>query len=490
MKPAKPLSQQDHKQHKTKGVETLLGEPKKAIITLAIPMIIAMSSHTIYNLVDALWVSGFGMDLFTTETIETVGADALAAVGFVLPFYMMIIAISTGIGIGGGAAISRRIGAKDKHGADNTAIHTIVLTAIFSILLTLFLFIFSDTILTSIGAEITAAMAISYGRIIFAGVIFLFFSQVAFAILRAEGDVKRAMYAMMFGSALNIILDPVFIFTFRLGVSGAAYATILSMAITSLLLFYWLFLKKNTYVTFHFKDFTFKKSILKDIFKVGLPASIQQLSMSFTMLIIIVIIGITSGGEAGVAVYNTGWRVVMIAVLPLLGMATALTTVTGATYGARSYEKLNTAFLYATKTGFLIELLLAALIFILAPFIAALFTTTQDGFQILDDLIFFLRITCLFYPGAAFGITSSAMFQGIGKGINALIATLLRTLVLTVFLAFLFSLVLDFGISGIWWALVIANLIGSVISFVWGKYEVNALLKRNESRENSLPQKT
>ena len=127
-------------------------------------------------------------------------------------------------------------------------------------------------------------MALSYGRIIFAGSIFIFFINVALAILRAEGDVKRAMYAMMFGAILNILLDPIFIYTFRLGVAGAAYATILSMAVTALILVYWLFLRKNTYVEFKFKDFRFKKDILKDIFKVGLPASVQQLSMSITMI--------------------------------------------------------------------------------------------------------------------------------------------------------------------------------------------------------------
>ena len=319
-------------------------------------------------------------------------------------------------------------------------------------------------------------MAISYGQIIFGGMIFIFFSQVGFAVLRAEGDAKRAMYAMMFGAALNIILDPIFIYIFRLGLVGAAYATVLSMAITAILLIYWLFIRNDTYLTFTFKDFTFKKHIIKDIFKVGLPASIQQLSMSIMMLILIVIIGISTGGEAGVAVYNTGWRITMIAVLPLLGMATAVTTVTGATFGAGTYKKLNTAYLYAARTGFIIEIILAILIFLLAPYISDLFTTTQDAFTIREDLILFLQITCLFYPGAAFGIVSSAMFQGIGKGSNALIATLLRTLILAVFLAILFSIIFDFGLPGIWWALVIANLIGSVISFAWGKWSVNKLL--------------
>ncbi len=453
----------------------LLGDPKKAIVKLAIPMIIAMSAHTIYNLVDALWVSGFGQDIFTAAEVADVGTGALAAVGFAMPFYMMIIAISTGLGIGGGSAISRRIGAKDKQGADNVAIHSVIMTVLISLVFTAIFFPFADTIFSSIGAAETVHMATSYGRIIFSGSIFIFFINVALAILRAEGDANRAMYAMLFGAGLNIVLDPIFIYTFGMGVTGAAVATILSMAITFTILIYWLFFRRDTYVTFKFRDFTFKKDIIVDIFRVGLPASIQQLSMSFTMLIIVILIGVSGGGEDGVAVYNTGWRIVMIAVLPLLGMATAVTTVTGAAYGAKSYKKLNTAFLYAAKSGFIIELLLALVIFFLAPFITYVFTTSADATRIQADLETFLKITCLFYPGAAFGITSSAMFQGTGKGIYSLIATLLRTIVLTVVLALVSTYVVHGGLVGLWWAIVIANLAGSMISFGWGTIYIRHL---------------
>ena len=462
----------------TKGVKTLLGDPKKAIMKLAIPMIIAMSAHTIYNLVDALWVSGLGQDIFTSNYVSDVGTSALAAVGFAMPFYMMIISISTGIGIGGGAAISRRIGAKDKKGADNCAIHSIIISTIIAISFSILLFVFADIIFVSIGAKEAASMASSYGRIIFAGSIFIFFINVSLAILRSEGDAKRAMYAMMFGAGLNIVLDPFFIYTFGLGVTGAALATILSMFITAIILMYWLFFRRDTYVSFHFKDFKFKKDILKDIFKVGLPASVQQLSMSFTMLIIIIIIGLSSGGEDGVAVYNTGWRIVMIAILPLLGMATAVTSVTGAAYGAKSYDKLNTAYIYATKTGFLIEVLLAIIIFLLAPFITYVFTTSPDTFRIQSDLEMFLKITVVFYPGAAFGIASSAMFQGTGKGTYALIATLLRTVVLTIVLALISTYIFNAGITGIWWAIVIANLTGSIVSFIWGKLHIKNIMEK------------
>jgi len=476
------------KNNETKGVQTLLGDPKKAVIKLAIPMIIAMSAHTIYNLVDAVWVSGFGQGIFTSNIIIENGTNALAAVGYALPFYMMLMAIAVGLGIGGGSAISRRIGAKDKKGADNVAIHSIILSLIVAVVFTIVLIISADKIFNSIipkgdtpeeiatMATITF-MAISYAKVIFAGSIFIFFINNALSTLRAEGDVNRAMYAMLFGAILNMILDPFFIYTFGLGVAGAAYATVISMSITAVILIYWLFFRRDTYVTFKFKSFKFKKDILKDIFRVGLPASIQQLSMSITMLAIILIINLAEGGEEGIAIYNTGWRIVMIAVLPLLGLATAVTTVTGAAFGARAYDKLNTAYLYAAKMGFIIEVILGVIVFILAPLIAIVFTTTADGESIRNDLILFLQITCIFYPGAAFGIASSAMFQGVGKGTYALIATLLRTIVLAITLALIFVLIFDTGIAGIWWALVIANLIGSVVAFVWGKLYINKLLK-------------
>jgi putative MATE family efflux protein len=474
----KTTTKNNQRNKRTKGVETLLGEPKKAIITLSIPMIIAMSANTVYNLVDALWVSGFGQEIFTNKIIPDVGPNALAAVGFVLPFFMMIMAISTGLGLGGGSAISRRIGAKDKSGADNVAIHSIILIVLLSIVFTIVLFSTSQLMFSAIGAADTIDLATSYGNILFAGSIVIFFTQVAYAILRAEGDANRSMYAMMFGAGLNIILDPIFIYTFEMGVAGAAYATVLSMAITSFILIYWLFLRKDTYVSFHFKKFSFKKDIIKDIFKVGLPASIQQISMSITMLIIIRIITLQGVNEIGVAAYNTGWRVVMIGLLPLLGLATAVTSVTGAAFGSKLYGKLNTAYLYAIKIGFTIEIILSIIIFIFAAPIAAIFTTSADAAQLNLYLVNFLRITSLFYPGAALGIVTSAMFQGTGKGINSLIATLLRTIILTVFLSVLFTFVFNLGLTGIWWALVIANLIGSLIGFTWGKYYVNNMMKK------------
>ncbi len=439
----------------TEGVKTLLGEPKRAIIKLALPMIVAMSVQTIYNFVDAIWVSGLG-------------ADALSAVGFFFPFFFMTMAVATGIGLGGGSAISRRIGARDKKGAGNVAVHTVVIMLLAAILFTIPLFIFAERIFILLGAGRTIAMTVSYARVMFVGTLIIFFVNIANAILRSEGSVKRAMVAMVLGAVINIVLDPIFIYTFGLGVAGAAWATILSLFITSLLLFNWLFLKKDSYVSFSFRKFRFNREIVRDIIRVGLPASAQQLSMAFTMLVTNLIL-VRVAGTDGVAIYVTGWRVATIAILPLLGIATAVVSVSAAAYGQGAFKKINIAFVHALKVGVIIEVVAGIAIFLLAPQITAMFTRAQGASRIASDLIVFLRIMCFFYPAVAFGMFSSSMFQGVGKGMNALIVTIIRTVLLTLLFTMLFAFVLGMGLMGVWFGIVMGNTIGAAVAFLWAR---------------------
>jgi putative MATE family efflux protein len=389
----------------------------------------------------------------------------------------MGIAIATGLGIGGGSAISRKIGAKDKKGADNAAVHTIIIMFILAILYTIPLYMFSDDIFHAIGAGRTTAIASPYARIMFSATIISFFSFIATAILRSEGDAKRAMFAMVIGGILNAILDPIFIYTLNLGVPGAAWASVVSMSVSALLLIYWLFLKRDTFVAFHFRHFHFDRGIIKDILVVGLPASVMQLSMSIMMFMMNIIVE-RVGGIDGVAVFSAGWRVATLATMPLLGLATAVVSVTGAAYGARSFDKLDIAHVYSLKIGSIIAISIAVATFIFAPFITAAFTQSADTARIGNDITIFLRIICIFYPATAFGILSSAVFQGVGKGMYSLLTTLLRTIVLIIPLAWIFAVILGWGLIGAWWGLVTANIIGGAITFIWAKIYVNSLLKR------------
>ncbi len=238
----------------------------------------------------------------------------------------------------------------------------------------------------------------------------------------------------------------------------------------------WLFFRKDTYVAFNFKDFRFEKSIVKEIFNVALPASAQQLSMSLSMLFINYIIVLVSSTD-GVAIYATGWRIATIAMSPLMGISTAVISVTGAAIGARDYIKAKVALSYSTKLGFLIECVTGAFIFAFAMPIASIFTQSESGAHITADLAHFLRVMCIFYPTAALGFFSSSFFQGAGKGIYSLITTLLRTIVFTPLFAALLAFTFNMGQVGAWWGIVIGNGIGSLLMYIWAGYFLKSLLR-------------
>ncbi|WP_263641283.1 MATE family efflux transporter [Methanobrevibacter arboriphilus] len=171
----------------TEGVSTILGDPKKAILKLSGPMIIAMMITSLYNLIDGVWVAGLGQ-------------NALAAIGFITPIFMVVIGFSNGLGAGATAVISRFIGEGSKDKANNAAIHIILLTIIFTIIIMVSLGLFLRPILEMLGAGVTVDLALAYGNIVFAGSIFIVFTAAAYGILRAEGNVKKNYLCNVFRS--------------------------------------------------------------------------------------------------------------------------------------------------------------------------------------------------------------------------------------------------------------------------------------------------
>lgn len=446
----------------TDGVGILLGDPEKAVIKLSIPIIVAMAVQTVYSLTDTFWVAGLG-------------ADALAAVGFAFPFFVIQMALTSGLGVGGGAAISRRIGARDKAGADNVAVHTFVIMLVFTVALTVIGLALVRDLFVYSGAGETTPLGVAYARVIFAGSFVFFFANVANSILRSEGDSKRAMQSMVLGSLLNVVLDPIFIYVLNMGVAGAALATVVSFASSGLLMFYWFFIKKDTYVSFVFHSFKFDMSIARDIFRVAIPSSIEQVALALTALIMNYIIVNVSNTD-GVAVYATAWRITSIAVAPLIGISISIVSVSGAAFGERNYKKARSAFIYATRTGFLVEAAVAVAVYIFAPDIAAAFTQAENTAQIAPELIRLLKIMTVFYPAVAFGMLAASLFQGAGKGTSALTATLLRSLVLTPLFALLFAYTFGWGLLGVWWGLVMGTVIGSLITFVWAQVYLRRMI--------------
>jgi len=446
----------------TKGVATLLGDPKRAIKKIAVPMMFGMFFQSIYNIADGIWVAGLG-------------ADELAAVGLFMPFFMIILSLGAGIGVGGSSAVSRRIGRKDKSGADNTSVHTLIIGFIISLILTFLSLPFLKNIFIGLsGSEKIGVLATQYGLILFSGSVVLIFSNIANALLRGEGDAKRAMYGLIVGSVLNIVLDPIFIYVLDLGVAGAAWASLISMIVAALLFIYWLFIKRDTYLNISLSAFKLKTSIISEIFRVGLPSSLAQLSMAIAMLAVNKIV-VTAGGTDGIAVFTSGWRIVMLGTIPLMGIAMSVVAVTGAAFGAKDRDKLKKAYYYAVKLGSAIEFIIGILVLIFANQIAMIFTYSEESSRIYSDLVRFLRIITIIFPTVPLGMLTSAMFRGVGQGFRSLLATILRTVLFQVPLAYLFGIVFNWGLIGVWSGLISANLIAVTATFLWGRHTVNTL---------------
>lgn len=457
------MNSNNSKKEVDQRIAMITGDPKRAIRVLSVPMIISMFLIMAYNLADSIWVAGLG-------------PNALAALGFINPLFFIVIGLGNGLAAGATSLIARCIGAQNKKGADNAAIHSLVLTLVVSIILTIFTLIFLPNILLLMGAGETVGLATQYGQIVFGGLIVFMFSSVASGILRAEGDVNRPMYAMAATAILNIIIDPIFIYYFGWGVSGAAWATIISSSIACILMAYWLLWKGDTYISFSREDFKASWKVVKDILMVGLPASAESFVMSVLGVVLNLMLVIT-GGAAAVAVYTAGWRVVMMAMIIPIGIGTATITVAGAAYGARKYDRLSSALSYSAKLGVGISLVTATISYIFAGYIASIFTYSSQSAFMAPSIASFLQVMFLFYLPVPLGITASSVFQGMGKGITSLILTVIREVVFISFFAYLFAFTLGFGSQGVWWGIVIGGGIGCIVAYLWATMFIKRLKK-------------
>ncbi|WP_456478751.1 MATE family efflux transporter [Geoglobus ahangari] len=446
---------------RTEGVRVLTGEPEKAVVRLSIPIMISNLVFTLYNFADGVWVAGLG-------------AESLSAIGLFMPLFFMFVSLSLGLGIGTSSAIARKIGAGDKREADNVATHSLVIAAMLSIVI-LSTYFRLEQILALLGASgKVLEEALTYGRIVVAGSMFIVFNNVAVGILNGEGNTKRSMYANVAGSLLNIALDPVLIYIAGLGIAGAAYASVLSMVFSSLLIVYWMFYNSKTYVRVSFREFSPSRQIVFDILRVGLPSAFSMLTMSFSLIFINAMIVRVSSAD-GIAVFTSAWRVVHFGFIPMFGLSGAGTAVMGAAFGARNIEKLERAYRYAIKVAVIIEAVLVVLFISLAGYLAMFFTYSEASARIYGMLVETLRILPVFLVFAPLGILTVSLFQGIGRGENAFAITVLRTIVFQLSFAYIFAFLLGLGFDGIVYGVVLGNILASSVAFLWGRSVIGKL---------------
>lgn len=449
-----------------RNVGMLLGDYRVAVRKMAGPMILNMLIVQSYNLIDGVWVS-------------FLGSDALAAVGFVTALFIILNGLSNGLGAGVTSLISRRIGAKDKEGADRAATQSILASTVIIILISVVILVLQKPILYGLGAGSVYDLAASYNTIIFIGAVFVTLSAVLAGILRAEGDVKRAVYALIFSSILNIILDPIFIFYFNMGVAGAALATILSSFVSVLIIAYWLLVKSDTFVDIKVKYIKPHSKTIAGLLAVGIPAALEFMCISFNLGIANKILSIV-GSAAAVATYTAGIRVVLFGIVPTAGLATAVIAVAGAAFGGEDYVKLKNVLNYATKLGVLIALLTASIIFIFAEQIALLFSFSPQTALLVPDIALMLRVMSLFFLFTPLGSVSGSFFQSMGRGLTSLILGIFRDVIFAAIFMSLFALVFHWGSMGVWAGVVAGKIVGATIGWIYANFEANKLIRKNK----------
>ena len=437
-----------------------IDNPKKALWQLSLPMMFGMAVQAIYMLVDTAFIG------------KWVGGTALASLGYIFPFLFILMGITFGLGSGATAVISQYIGAKDKKNADNAAEHTILLGSVIGFIIICLGFLFGEQLIAIQGANNeTIKVALEYFYIMIGGSIFMVFSVFFRSILSGEGEMMFPMKVLGAGTILNIILDPIFIYYYQ--IAGAAIATVISQIIVTIIFIYSLIIKRRSYIQFNLRDFSFNIQILKDIFRLGVPASLSMVIMSMGLFLFNWILGSsdTVSASDAVAAYQTAGRIEHLFFLPIISIATSLVTLVGMFYGAKRFDLIYSIIKYGLSRSIGISLTFSIFFIFFSKEIIPFFTNSSE---IIRLSVLYFSIMGFAYPFIAVGMTCSRIMQGLGVAYPMFILTLFRVVIISASLAWYFVIILGKPIHYAWFGTLISCILTACVSLLW----LRGILKR------------
>ncbi len=430
----------------------------KLIMSMAVPAMFSMIVQALYNIVDSIFVGQYS---FHGDT-----SLGLKAVSLAYPLQMLLISVAVGTGVGINSLVSRKLGEKKQEEANSAATHGLLLGFFnWIIMLILGLTIVAPFIKSYTSNPDIAQMGIDYLSIV---MVFSFGSCIEVCIekiLQATGNMIFPMIFMLVGAVTNIILDPIFIFTFDMGVKGAAVATVAGQILSLIVALCVLFGRKHA-IHISFKNFKFSWTTIKNIYAVAIPAIIMQ---SITSVMLIFVNGIFSAkypgqdGEDAITVLGIYFKLQSFIFMPCFGLNQGLLPIMGYNYGARKKDRL----LKTLKYGCIIAGIIMAVgvvIFLTIPDLLMRMFNAGDNMMALGTTA--LRIICICFLPAAIGIVFTAMFQATGHGLRSMAISLLRQLIVLVPAAYFLA---DIELNAVWFAFPIAesfSLATAIIFFV------------------------
>ena len=435
----------------------------RLIVKFAVPSVIALLVNSLYNIVDQIFI-GWG-----------VGYLGNGATNIVFPITIIALALSMMIGNGGAAYLSLKMGEGEVETAKKGVGNAVTLVTIVSILLAVIFLIWIDPILTLFGAtDVLRPFALEYGFIIGAGLPFMMISAAINSMIRADGSPKYAMLSMVIGAIINVILDPVFIFVFQMGVKGAAIATIIGQVAS--------FVVSVLYMP-HFKSVQLNKSSFAPCAKVSVNIVIFGLSSFITQFAITIVMALTNnllakygaqsvyGAEIPLTATGIVMKVNQIMIAILLGIATGTQPIIGYNYGAKSYHRVKKALEISLIASEIVSVA-ALLTFQFAPMsVVSLFGSEEGLYN--EFAVKAFRILLMLCPLTGFQTIAAVYLQAVGKPVKSAILSLARQIIFFVPTALILPIFL--GVEGVMWTGPVADGLAFLLSLAFLLYERNHL---------------
>lgn len=401
----------------------------RLLLKLALPTVAAQIINMLYNIVDRIYIGH----------IKGVGALALTGVGVCMPIIMIVTAFAALVGNGGAPRASIFMGKGENDAAEKTLGNCFALQIMISVVLTAVLLIWNRDLLMAFGAsENTIEYAVSYMNIYAVGTIFVQLTLGMNAFITAQGFAKTGMLSVLIGAVANIILDPIFIFGFGLGVRGAALATIISQAASCTWVLLFLFGKK-TVLKIRVKNMALQKKIIFPSIALGLATFIMQASESVISVCFNSSL-LKYGGDIAVGAMTILTSVMQFAMLPLQGLGQGAQPIISYNYGAKNVERVKNAFWLLLKVSLSYAVLLWAFIMIFPQGFAGMFTSDPE-LLIFTKTALRIYTACLFL----FGIQMACQmtFTSLGKAGSSIIVAVMRKFVLLIPLIYIMPVILS-----------------------------------------------
>lgn len=434
-------------QERSKSLGTM--DMNKLVLKVSVPIMISMLVQALYNVVDGIFVARYS-------------ADALTAVSLAFPIQMLMVAASTGLGVGINSLISRKLGARRSSEARDAAKNGLFMQLCAYVLFLVFgLFaakpffkIFTPVAeLQQLGGDYLSIVC-TFG--------FGLFTSICFErMMQATGNTVLSMSTQLTGAVINIILDPIMIFGYfgcpAMGVSGAAAATVIGQ-IGGAILGFVLNQTRNPELKLRWEGFRPNGKIIKSILAVGFPSIIMQ-SISSVMNVCLNLI-LMPFGTVAVSVLGVYFKLQSFIFMPVFGLSNGLVAIIGYNYGARLRSRIYSAIKVALKLAVVI-MAIGTLAFMLIPHVLISLFEADGPSELTTVGVVALRIISTNFILAAIGITLSTVFQAVGKGLYSLVMSLSRQMIVLLPSAWMLSKI--GGLNAIWWAFLIAEFVSLII---------------------------